>query len=406
MKTQRSVLTKISWVIPAVLLLCCVSEVYGLEDEITTEEGEEITGKIQGETFSTIKIKTDSGTRKIARRNIQHVSYHDAVLEKVQAKEAVQKRHGAEAIQQARKALKLISQGELRTLHKPRLQFYLAAGHYLEGDFNYVQEKLPSLLEEKLDQTVFIPAARIWLLSKINLSLQDDGKIGDRSQLLNVVQNRVADLNDWLLEKDATEEIRQHMALLEAFMLEDIGRPEFAMNVYESLGNRVRHSSLRKHIRAGKARVYYARLSDSNRNQEELLESVQALQTNYEDQEQKNGGRSDWQMLQIQGIASVIEARSNDDRSKYREAILSMIRSSAYWSPGFEESSYPHRWTLAICGKLYEKLAETGENKKEKTYFLDQARKTNLEVRELYPYTSQGFQARKRLQSNAFQLDS
>lgn len=386
-------------VLMGLFLVCFVlpaKTLHGADDRVVKQNGEVIRGTVKKELMERVRVNVEEDNQKeISRDQIDQIVYGDMTFARVKAMQALQTGNAQKALRNAQEAMKQIKEGTLRKLHRPWIRSYLAEAKFLLGNFESAREDVEKLFEEQIDHPVFFPSARIKLLSHVYS--QTEGSISREvdSGTVESIQSKFNEVRRMLRETSPSESMLWKMDYLEGILLEELGRSRLARNIYSSLQDRAMTEEQEREIMAGKARTYYDSLNDQNwrgnlTSTENILEQI------------KNTGEEPKKSPSyhlVKGIRSLIQLRKNSgDRSRHRETLMSLLNHVTTWFPEWREISYAHRWSLLRIGDLYRKLSKNAKEDESRMFFSKQSRKTFIELRELYPYTSQGFVARERLE--------
>ncbi len=342
-------------------------------DRVELNNGNTVSGVLQGYTVTNYVFETGNGVREIPRESVWNVKYWDVTEQLAQLEKAFQNRRYSRVVKLGPSVREQIDD-TLRAVHRPRVLYYLAMAHFRLGNHT----KALKIAKESLKNpghVWFDHMARIRLLSKTYQVYDPEEDVTDATfQNIGRIGEELISLSE---SQEAPGEIVDYLKLLRVKALEQLGEGKLSITKvrYESIRD-LSDPALRQRTFLGELRC----LVRQNQNTEDMLATIRDQLESDQENELLRSGKL------LATASNSIQKWQQEEKnvSHLREAVLSLVKAHLLFGTSTEWHSLQHRQLLYLTTKVYRLLAENPPKNGDASFFERQAEKTFEELRNRY----------------------
>jgi hypothetical protein len=365
------------WLIP-VFLLCAGSVVAQQTDVVELQDGSTRSGVVQGYSVSQYVFKTNQGNVQVPRERVINIRYWDVTKPLGRLEKAFQNRRYERAAQFGETVRQQIDNGDLRTIHLPRVLYFLATSHFRQGNLDRAVELAKEGLQEP-GHLWFDRLVRIRLLGRTFQVYNPEEEVtGDAYESISELGNELITVAKE--NTNASEETVDYIRLLRLQALEELGEGKLPIT-------RVRYENMQE---LSDPVLEQRRFLGQRRSLIRQRKNLQQVVNDFEERLQQDNGTGSTVLQSGKAFAEGVQQfqqwlEQEDDSGLAQGAISSLVSSQVIYDTGSERYTIQHRQTLLHTMELYQEIAKRSSNESRKTFFSTQAQNVHDELVARYP---------------------
>ncbi len=363
------------WLLPLFLLLTG-SVVAQQTDVVELKDGTSSSGSIQGFTVKYYVFQSDQGTNQIPHQRVRNIRYWDVTKPLGRLEQAFQNRRYQRVINFGEEVRNQLKNDKLRSIHRPRVLYFLASAHFRVGNLGRAVEVAKEGLAEP-GHIWFDHLVRIRLLGETYRLYDPEQDVTDETY------DNISSLGQELIsiseeDTEAPQRTVDFIRLLRLQALEELGEGKLPIT-------RVRYENLKglsdpvlEHRRfLGQRRCFIRQRKELDRV---VTEMENRLQKNKNSVLLQSGKELAAGMAQFQKWRD-----QKTDSSLVHGAISSLVRAYVVHDASTERYTIQHRQSLFQTLVLYHEIATSASDEAKTNYFSRQVQQTHDELTSRYP---------------------
>ncbi len=356
-------------------------------DQVLKTDNSTVRGTIKSVSLSQVKVQTPGGgVRTVSQSNVERMVFGDTTPELGEARRALSENRYDVAIQQGRRALEQVDNGQLRSFHRPGVVDIIATALFQQGNFDKAVDLIREQFSKGANHPRFYPLARTLVLSTVYAARQKGADSSDYEQVISVMSEMKRNASEY----GGSDRLKARMNLLGAEAREEFGKFEPARSNYNDL----RDSDVDRIARLATSGYHRC----SVRMGEGLKATIQAYERLL-DGPYRNDPLIRSGYLNAKGAQ--LQSSWKDNRNKIsllRDALFSFLKASVLIPTDPADPTIQKRQSILNAAETYSRLAKNGP-KNASSFFSEQAKKTVRELVENYPRTPESVHAKKQIRN-------